>query len=167
MKNILLRIFLFLILGLPSRLDAQYLSSKGHAEHFLAGAIIGGATTCWTYQRTGKKSTSIAVGILTSATVGGLKEIIDNALVNKEGNVGDFAFTALGGLAGVSIAIPLARRKNRRRINERNKFDNSMSRKLPSACVVVIQKPVSRFAEHAVMGKTAVLSSSIKYPEYH
>ena len=116
-KKILMRfLLLFLIvLFVYSPGKAQF-SERGYPEHFVAGALIGGAVTYYTFKKTDDKIKAWILGFSASAMTGLLKEVIDPVLFNSTRNWTDFNYTALGGVAGASIVIPLRSTRKKSRV---------------------------------------------------
>ncbi|MCB0610235.1 MAG: hypothetical protein H6562_04165 [Lewinellaceae bacterium] len=103
-----------LLIGLMAngQLSAQpIISRNGYPEHFAAGMIIGGTVSYLTYRKTDNKLKSMAFGFLATVGVGALKEIADPIVFNGTRSWKDFGYTALGGVVGVSIVLPLKSRK--------------------------------------------------------
>lgn len=90
------------------------ISEKGHPEHAIAGAVIGGGVSYLVYRKTGKKFTSWLIGSATASVIGLAKELIDPSLGNNKTEK-DFFYTAAGGAIGASIVFPLRSRKKRKK----------------------------------------------------
>ena len=110
MKGIFL---LTLLIGLSvgPKAKAQIISDTGYPEHFAVGTIVGGATAYITYKKTDNKFMAWVYGSIASIGLGLAKEIADPLLFNRPRNMRDFQYTALGGLVGASIVIPLGKKK--------------------------------------------------------
>lgn len=117
MKKLLLLSFLISAFLSP-QLSAQSISETGYPEHFAAGVIIGGTLSYFIYKKTNKKFKAWLIGFAASATVGLLKEAADPSLFNGTRNAKDFQYTALGGLIGASIVIPLRSRKEKHSLHD-------------------------------------------------
>lgn len=106
-KTIIIMLFLF-----STQLEAQPLfSDKGHPEHFIAGAVIGGVTSYLVFRKTDNKLVSWLVGAGTASVLGLVKEIVDPLWFDKNRSFDDFAYTVAGAVIGASIVIPLKRKK--------------------------------------------------------
>ena len=90
---------------------SQSITEYGYPEHFIAGALFGGATSYFVYQKTNNKWKAWAIGLGASVLAGGLKEAVDPEVFGGTRNVRDFYYTGLGGLVGASIVFPLHKRK--------------------------------------------------------
>jgi hypothetical protein len=96
-----------------SNLDAQIISRKGYPEHFIAGAGIAAGVSYFTFKKTDDKLKAWIFGFGASVAAGGIKELLDPVIFNGTRNVKDFQYTALGGVVGASIVIPLRSRKEK------------------------------------------------------
>lgn len=106
-KILLILIFLFYL-----QLNAQpTISDKGHPEHVIVGAIIGAGVSYFVYKKTDNKFKAWLIGTASATAIGYLKEAVDPKWFNGVRSNQDFAYTALGGVIGASIVIPLKRRK--------------------------------------------------------
>lgn len=79
-------------------------------KHFVAGMVVGGVTSFFTYKKLNNKLKSWAIGIGASALAGVAKEAIDSAQ-GKEFSGEDLGYTILGGTIGASIVFPLKKKK--------------------------------------------------------
>jgi len=86
-------------------------SDKGHPEHFIVGAVVGGATSYFVYKKTNNKFKAWIIGAASAATIGYLKEVVDPKWFNGVRSADDFKYSVFGGVIGASIVIPLKRRK--------------------------------------------------------
>ncbi len=105
-----------LLIGLfaNGQLSAQPIISKnGYPEHFVAGMIIGGTVSYLTFRKTDNKVKSMAFGFLATVSIGALKEWADPVIFNGTRSWKDFQYTALGGVVGVSIVLPLRSRRGK------------------------------------------------------
>ena len=114
MKKILsLLIFVFYL-----QLDAQpIISDDGHPEHIIAGTVIGAGVSYLVYKKTDNKLKAWLIGAASAAAVGYLKESVDPKWFNGVKSDKDFGYSALGGVIGASIVIPLKRRKPKKTPN--------------------------------------------------
>ncbi|MCB0459951.1 MAG: hypothetical protein KDC74_08055 [Flavobacteriaceae bacterium] len=92
-------------------------SENGYPEHFIAGTIIGGATSYFVYKKTDNKLKAWLIGTATATAVGFLKEAIDPKLLGGVKSNTDVLYTSLGGGLGASIVIPLKRKKRKKTPN--------------------------------------------------
>lgn len=92
---------------------SQSITEYGYPEHFIAGALLGGAASYLVYQKTNNKWKAWAIGFGASVLAGGIKEAVDPEIFGGSRNVRDFYYTGLGGMVGASIVFPLNRKKNR------------------------------------------------------
>ncbi len=104
-------LFVALLTYLPGK--SQSITEYGYPEHFIAGALLGGATSYLIYQKTDNKWKAWAVGLGASLLAGGIKEAVDPELLGGSRSVKDFMYTSLGGILGASIVLPLNRRKKK------------------------------------------------------
>lgn len=122
MKKLLVTLLLFLCV----QINAQPIfSDNGYPEHFIAGTIIGGATSYFVYKKTNNKFKAWLVGAATASVVGYLKEVVDPKWFNRVRSGNDFKYSALGGVLGASIVIPLKRRKPKKMPNITAAFNQS------------------------------------------
>lgn len=122
MKKILLLLFLCVY----SFTEAQPIfSEKGYPEHFIAGTIIGGATSYLVFKKTDNKLKAWLIGTATAALVGVIKEEIDPDLLSGVKNHTDTLYTSLGGAFGASIVIPLKKKRRKPTPNITAAFTNS------------------------------------------
>jgi len=106
------------------QLEAQPIfSEKGHPEHIIAGAIIGGVTSYFVYKKTDNKFKAWLIGFGTAAAVGLLKEVVDPTFLSGEKSKEDAYYSALGGAIGASIVIPLKKRNSKKTPNITNAFN--------------------------------------------
>ena len=75
---------LILLLCICPALNAQEDSDKGHAEHFVAGTLIGGVTSYFVFKKTNDKWKSWLIGAGTAVVVGLTKEAIDPAIGEQD-----------------------------------------------------------------------------------
>ena len=92
---------------------SQSITEYGHPEHFIAGALLGGAASYLVYQKTNNKWKAWAVGFGASILAGAIKETVDPELLGGSSSIKDFAYTSLGGMVGASIVFPLNRKKKK------------------------------------------------------
>lgn len=104
-------ILLIILLSFSLGLNAQEDTSKGHAEHFIAGTVISGATSYFVFKKTDDKWKAWIYGMSASVVAGLVKEAIDPAIGGTR-SAEDFAYTVLGGAFGASIVIPLNKKKH-------------------------------------------------------
>ena len=122
MKNILLLLIVFFFY---LSINAQpIISNDGHPEHMIAGAIIGGGVSYLVYEKTNNKFKASLIGASTAAAVGYLKEAVDPKWFGGVKSDKDFGYSALGGVIGASIVIPLKRRKTKSTPNIAAAFKN-------------------------------------------
>lgn len=106
------------------QLEAQPIfSEKGHPEHVIAGAIIGGVTSYLVYKKTDNKFKAWLIGFGTATAVGLLKEAIDPTFLSGVKSKEDAYYGALGGAIGASIVIPLKKRNSKKTPNITNAFN--------------------------------------------
>ncbi|NNC70861.1 MAG: hypothetical protein HKN90_08585 [Flavobacteriaceae bacterium] len=121
------KIVVLLFIGVYFHTNSQPIfSEKGYPEHFIAGALIGGATSYIVYNKTGNKFKAWAFGTLTATAVGVLKEAIDPELLSGVRNSTDTMYTGLGGIVGASIVFPLKKRKPKETPNISAAFKNEI-----------------------------------------
>ena len=101
---------LILLFCICPALNAQEDSDKGHAEHFVAGTLIGGVTSYFVFKKTNDKWKSWLIGAGAAVVVGLAKEAIDPA-IGRTRSAEDFGYTALGGAFGACIVIPLNKKE--------------------------------------------------------
>lgn len=104
-----------LAIGLLSFTPAksQSITEYGYPEHFIGGALLGGATSYLVYKKTNNKWKAWAIGLGASVLAGGIKEAVDPEIFGGSRNIKDFYYTGLGGMLGASIVFPLNRKKKR------------------------------------------------------
>ena len=101
-----------------SHIAAQpIISDKGHPEHVIVGAIVGGGISYLVYKKTNSKFKAWLIGAASAATLGYLKEAVDPKWFNGTRSKKDFQYSVVGGVIGASIVIPLKRRKPKRTPN--------------------------------------------------
>ena len=123
MKKILVLILFVFCL----KVDAQpVVSDDGHPEHIIAGAIIGGGVSYLVYRKTNNKFKAWLIGAATAAAVGYIKEAVDPKWFGGVKSNKDFGYSALGGVIGASIVIPLKKRKPKETPNISAAFDNNL-----------------------------------------
>lgn len=93
---------------------SQSITEYGHPEHFIAGALFGGATSYLIYQKTNNKWKAWAIGVGASLLAGGIKEAVDPEILGGSASAKDFMYTSLGGMLGASIVFPLNRKKKKK-----------------------------------------------------
>ena len=114
MKKIAIVIFI----AVCFQLEAQPIfSEKGHPEHVIAGALIGGITSYLVYKKTDDKFKAWLIGFGTATAVGLLKEMIDPTFLSGVKSKEDAYYSALGGAIGASIVFPLKKRKSKKTPN--------------------------------------------------
>ena len=106
-KTLLFVAILTSLLATDSLKAQSIISENGYPEHFIAGTVIGGTVSYFTFKKTHNKWKGIAAGLLASSGAGLLKELADPVIFNGTRNWKDFGYTALGGMVGVSVIIPL------------------------------------------------------------
>jgi len=112
------KIAIVLIMCFGLRLEAQPIfSENGHPEHFIVGAIVGGGVSYLVYKKTDNKLKAWLIGAGTAAALGYLKEAVDPKWFNRVRSSKDFGYSALGGVVGASIVIPLKQRKPKKTPN--------------------------------------------------
>jgi len=112
-KLVLLVLFAFYL-----QVNSQpIISDKGHPEHIIAGAIVGGTVSYFVYKKTNNKFKAWLIGAATASAVGYLKEAVDPKWFNGVRSNKDFGFTSLGGVIGASIVIPLKQKKTKKTPN--------------------------------------------------
>ena len=115
MKKIfpLLIIFFFCL-----NINAQpIVSDDGHPEHIVAGAVIGAGVSYLVYKKTDNKLKAWLIGAASATAIGYLKEAVDPKWFGGVKSDKDFGYSALGGVIGASIVIPLKRRKTKEKPN--------------------------------------------------
>ncbi len=121
MKN---KLVLGLLLVFYLQVNSQpIISDKGHPEHLIAGAIIGGTVSYLVYKKTNNKFKAWLIGAATASAVGYLKEAVDPKWFNGVRSSKDFGFTTLGGVIGASIVIPLKQKKPKETPNIKAAFN--------------------------------------------
>jgi len=103
---------LLILLFIPLLSNAQYKGDK--ANHFIAGAFVGGvgytvAKICKTDNKTAKK-----IGTIAALFVGGIKELSDKNN-GARFDTSDLLFTGLGGFA-VSFSLESLAKSNKKTI---------------------------------------------------
>ncbi|MCF6296523.1 MAG: hypothetical protein L3J08_00820 [Flavobacteriaceae bacterium] len=109
-KNLLLLIILLPLFSINTKAQ-EIFSKNGYPEHFIAGALISATTSYFVFKKTDNKLVAAIVGIATASAIGLFKEYIDPLWLNGNRTLKDFQYTALGGVIGASIVIPLKKRK--------------------------------------------------------
>ena len=104
-------LFTLLMILLFCRSEAQ-ITETGHAEHFVAGMVIGAGTSYLVYRKTNNKLKSFLIGFGAATIAGAAKELIDPHIGRVQSGK-DFGYTVLGGAVGASIVFPLKSRKTR------------------------------------------------------
>ncbi len=102
------------------------ISDDGHPEHVIAGGVIGGGVSYLVYN----KYKVWLIGASTAVAVGYLKEAVDPKWFGGVKSDKDFGYSALGGVIGASIVIPLKRRKTKSTPNIAATFKNSPTPKM-------------------------------------
>ena len=103
-------VLIILLILFSFNTNAQVISDNGHPEHFIAGLVIGAATSYFVFKKTDNKFVSWLVGVGTASALGLFKELVDPYWFDGKRDLGDFKFTALGGVIGASIVLPLKKR---------------------------------------------------------
>lgn len=112
------KIFVLLLLSFYLQVNSQpIVSEKGHPEHLIAGAVIGGTVSYFVYKKTNNKFKAWLIGAATASALGYLKEAVDPKWFNGVRSSKDYGYTALGGVIGAGIVIPLKRRKPKKTPN--------------------------------------------------
>ena len=106
------------------------ISDNGHPEHLIAGVVIGGGVSYLVYKKTNNKFKAWLIGASAAAALGYLKEAVDPKWFGGVKSKKDFGYSALGGVIGASIVIPLKRRKTKEKPNIAAAFKNSPTPKL-------------------------------------
>ncbi len=101
------------------------ISDNGHPEHLVVGAVIGAGVSYLVYKKTDNKLKAWLIGAASAATVGYLKEAVDPKWFGGVKSNKDFGYSALGGVIGASIVIPLKRRKTKEKPNIATAFRSS------------------------------------------
>jgi len=101
------------------------ISDNGHPEHLVVGAAIGAGVSYLVYKKTDNKLKAWLVGAASATAIGYLKEAVDPKWFGGVKSNKDFGYTALGGVIGASIVIPLKRRKTKEKPNIAAAFKNS------------------------------------------
>ena len=89
------------------------ISDNGHPEHIIAGAVIGAGVSYLVFKKTDNKLKAFLIGTASATVIGYLKEVVDPKWFGGVRSNKDFGYTALGGIIGASIVIPLKRRKTK------------------------------------------------------
>jgi hypothetical protein len=106
------KILILLIFSFNLQLNAQpIISDDGLPEHVIAGAVIGAGISYLVYKKTDNKLKAWFIGVASAAAIGYIKEVVDPKWFNGVRSKKDYGYTALGGVIGASIVIPLKRRK--------------------------------------------------------
>ena len=100
------------------------ISDDGHPEHLITGAIIGGGVSYLVYKKTNNKLKAWLIGAATATAIGYAKEAVDPKWFGGVKSDKDFGYSALGGVIGASIVIPLKRRKTKEKPNIAAAFRN-------------------------------------------
>ncbi|MBJ2174288.1 hypothetical protein JBL43_08565 [Aureibaculum sp. A20] len=124
MRYIIILIVLFAYYPLYGQ---TIISEKGHPEHVIVGAIIGGGTSYLVYRKTNSKLKAWLIGAATASAFGYLKEVVDPKWFNGTRSKKDFQYSVLGGVIGASIVIPLKRRKPKKTPNIDAAFNQQYS----------------------------------------
>ena len=112
------KIAIIIFFAMCFQLEAQPIfSEKGHPEHVIAGALIGGVTSYLVYKKTDDKFKAWLIGFGTATAVGLLKEMIDPTFLSGVKSKEDAYYSALGGAIGASIVFPLKKRKPKKTPN--------------------------------------------------
>ena len=120
------KILILLLFTFSLQAKAQpIISNDGHPEHIIAGVIIGGGVSYLVYKKTNNKFKAWLIGASTAAAVGYLKEAVDPKWFGGVKSDKDFGYSALGGVIGASIVIPLKSRKTKEKPNIAAAFKNS------------------------------------------
>lgn len=122
MKKILILVLLAFYLPVNGQ---PIISDNGHPEHFIAGAVIGAGVSYLVYKKTDNKFKSWLIGAASATAIGYLKEAVDPKWFGRVKSNKDFGYTALGGVIGASVVIPLKRRKTKEKPNIAAAFKNS------------------------------------------
>lgn len=116
MKVLVYIVFLTFLFSLKA--EAQpVISDNGHPEHVIVGAVIGGTVSYLVFRKTDNKLKAWLIGAASAVVVGYLKEAVDPKWFNGVRSDKDFAYSALGGVIGASIVIPLKKRRPKKRPN--------------------------------------------------
>ena len=112
------KIAIIIFFAVCFQLEAQPIfSEKGHPEHVIAGALIGGVTSYFVYKKSNNKFKAWLIGFGTATAAGLLKEMLDPTLLSGDKSKEDAYYSALGGAIGASIVIPLKKRKPKKTPN--------------------------------------------------
>ena len=122
MKKILILVLLAFYLPMNGQ---PIISDDGHPEHIVAGVVIGAGVSYLVYKKTNNKFKAWLIGASTATAVGYLKEAVDPKWFGGVKSDKDFGYSALGGVIGASIVIPLKRRKTKEKLNIAAAFKNS------------------------------------------
>jgi len=120
-KIILLLIVFFFYLHVNAQ---PIVSDNGHPEHLLVGAVIGGGVSYLVYKKTNNKLKAWLISAASATAVGYLKEAVDPKWFGGVKSDKDFGYSALGGVLGASIVIPLKSRKTKEKPNIAAAFRN-------------------------------------------
>ena len=119
------KILILLLFTFCLQVNAQpIISDDGHPEHIIAGMVIGGGVSYLVYKKTNNKFKAWLIGASTAAAVGYLKEAVDPKWFGGVKSDKDFGYSALGGVIGASIVIPLKSRKTKEKPNIAAAFKN-------------------------------------------
>ena len=92
-------------------------SKNGYPEHFIAGTIIGGATSYFVFKKTDNKLKAWLIGTTAASVLGLIKEALDPKVFGGVKSGTDIVYTSLGGAFGASIVIPLKKKKPKKTPN--------------------------------------------------
>ena len=123
MKKVLIAI---IFLSCFNSYSQPVISDDGHPEHIIAGAVIGGTVSYFAYKKTGNKFKAWLIGAASATAIGYLKEAVDPKWFNGIKSDKDFGYSALGGVIGASIVIPLKKRKPKETPNISASFENKL-----------------------------------------
>ncbi len=101
------------------------ISDDGHPEHIIVGAAIGAGVSYLVYKKTDNKLKAWLIGAASATAIGYLKEAVDPKWFGGVKSDKDFGYSALGGVIGASIVIPLKRRKIKEKPNIAAAFKSS------------------------------------------
>ncbi len=106
------KVIILSLLAFYLQVNAQpIVSEKGHPEHLITGAIIGGTISYFVYKKSNNKFKAWLIGAASASAIGYLKEAVDPKWFNGVKSNKDWGYTTLGGVIGASIVIPLKRKK--------------------------------------------------------
>ena len=112
------------------------ISDNGHPEHMIMGAAIGAGVSFLVYKKTDNKLKAWFIGVASATAIGYLKEAVDPKWFGGVKSNKDFGYTALGGVIGASIVIPLKRKKTKEKPNISAAFKSSPIPKMKSSVPV-------------------------------